>query len=86
MRLLALLGSLLGIFYLSGGIAEASEKGRTPIADGIPERVRILKGNASVGLSVAFLPSGQEVVSSARRTTRFWNLESGEVVRQAPLR
>jgi WD40 repeat protein/tetratricopeptide (TPR) repeat protein len=79
------------LLFLSGAVgfcpwvAEAAESAETPIPGGPPERVRILKGNDSVGLSVSFLPDGQHVVSSARRTMRFWDVESGAVVREAPL-
>ena len=81
----ALLVVLLGIGPRDTSAAEAREPASTPIPSGLPERVRILKGNDSVGLSVSFPPNGRHVVSSARRTMRFWNVDSGEVVRQAPL-
>jgi WD40 repeat protein len=80
-----LLVLLFGATSGNAAAPETTKLAETPIVDGPAERVRVLEGNDSVGLSVSFLPDGQHVVSSARRTMRFWNVDSGEVVRQAPL-
>jgi WD40 repeat protein/TolB-like protein len=90
-RTAALLVLLLGVAYCGASAEETTDPVGTPITAGTPiaaepaERVRILKGNTSVALSVSFLPDGKRIVSGARRTTGFWDAASGEIVHQTPL-